>query len=60
MRGHTSLQTARTIDSLDRFRHISHHHVTQASEKGLGSGVLIDDQGSIITNAHVVDGAANA
>ena len=36
----------------------SAHHITQASIKGLGSGVLIDDQGSIVTNAHVVDGAA--
>jgi S1-C subfamily serine protease len=39
--------------------YISAHHVTQASGKGLGSGVLIDEQGSIVTNAHVVDGAAN-
>lgn len=38
--------------------YISHHHVTQASWKGLGSGVLIDDQGSIVTNAHVVNGTA--
>jgi serine protease Do len=39
--------------------YVSTHHVTQASGKGLGSGVLIDEQGSIVTNAHVVDGAAN-
>jgi S1-C subfamily serine protease len=38
--------------------YISAHHITQASGKGLGSGVLIDEQGSIVTNAHVVDGAA--
>ena len=38
--------------------YVSAHHVTQASGKGLGSGVLIDEQGSIVTNAHVVDGAA--
>jgi len=34
----------------------SPHHVTQASWKGLGAGVLIDEQGTIVTNAHVVDG----
>lgn len=38
--------------------YISHHHMTQASWEGLGSGVLIDDQGSIVTNAHVVDDTA--
>src|ERR1051326_6747350 len=38
--------------------YVSAHHITQASGKGLGSGVLIDEQGSIVTNAHVVDGAA--
>lgn len=36
----------------------SRHHATHASWKGLGSGVLIDDQGSIVTNSHVVDGTA--
>jgi len=36
----------------------SSHHLTQDTGKGIGSGVLIDDQGSIITNAHVVNGAA--
>lgn len=39
--------------------YVSAHHITQASGKGLGSGVLIDLQGSIVTNAHVVEGAAN-
>jgi S1-C subfamily serine protease len=39
--------------------YVSHHHIAQASGKGLGSGVLIDEQGSIVTNAHVVEGAAN-
>ncbi len=39
--------------------YVSPHHIAQASGKGLGSGVLIDEQGSIVTNAHVVDGAAN-
>ncbi len=39
--------------------YVSAHHIAQASGKGLGSGVLIDEQGSIVTNAHVVDGAAN-
>ncbi len=38
--------------------YMSHHHVTQASWKGIGSGVLLDDQGVILTNAHVVDGTA--
>lgn len=33
----------------------SPHHVTQASWKGLGSGIILDDQGAIVTNAHVVD-----
>lgn len=32
----------------------SPHPVTQASWKGLGSGVVLDEQGSIVTNAHVV------
>jgi serine protease Do len=39
--------------------YVSHHHIAQASGKGLGSGVLIDEQGSIVTNAHVVEGAAD-
>ena len=39
--------------------YVSPHHITQASGKGIGSGVLIDEQGSIVTNAHVVEGAAN-
>jgi S1-C subfamily serine protease len=38
--------------------YVSAHHITQTSGKGLGSGVLIDEQGSIVTNAHVVAGAA--
>jgi S1-C subfamily serine protease len=33
--------------------------LAQASGKGIGSGVLIDEQGSIVTNAHVVEGASN-
>ncbi|BCA56805.1 putative Serine/cysteine peptidase, trypsin-like [Nitrospira sp. KM1] len=36
----------------------SSHHVNQDLGKGIGSGVLIDDQGLIATNAHVVQGAA--
>lgn len=39
--------------------YVSAHHIAQASGKGLGSGVLLDAQGSIVTNAHVVEGAAN-
>ncbi|UVT15098.1 MAG: trypsin-like peptidase domain-containing protein [Nitrospira sp.] len=38
--------------------YVSHHHVTQASWKGLGSGVVLDDQGVILTSAHVVDRTA--
>ena len=34
------------------------HSMTSASSNGIGSGVLINDQGEIVTNAHVVDGAA--
>lgn len=38
--------------------YVSPHHLTQARGKGIGSGVLIDEEGSIVTNAHVVDKAA--
>jgi len=38
--------------------YVSSHHITQASGKGLGSGILIDEAGAIVTNAHVVAGAA--
>ena len=38
--------------------YVSSHHITQASGKGLGSGILIDEEGAIVTNAHVVEGAA--
>lgn len=38
--------------------YVSPHHIMQSSGKGLASGVLIDEQGSIVTNAHVVTGAA--
>ena len=38
--------------------YVSPHHITQASGKGLGSGILIDEAGAIVTNAHVVAGAA--
>ncbi|MCS6292583.1 MAG: trypsin-like peptidase domain-containing protein [Nitrospira sp.] len=37
----------------------STHHITQGNGRGIGSGVLIDEHGSIITNAHVVEGAAH-
>lgn len=36
----------------------SSHHITETMDRGLGSGVLIDEHGSIVTNAHVVEGAA--
>jgi serine protease Do len=39
--------------------YVSSHHILQASSKDLASGVLLDEQGSIVTNAHVVTGAAN-
>jgi len=38
--------------------YVSAHHIMQSSGKGLASGVLIDDHGLIVTNAHVVTGAA--
>jgi S1-C subfamily serine protease len=38
--------------------YVSPHYIMQSSGKGLASGVLIDEQGSIVTNAHVVTGAA--
>jgi putative serine protease PepD len=34
--------------------------VQNGSNGGLGSGVVIDDQGHILTNAHVVDGASDS
>lgn len=38
--------------------YVSAHHITETSGKGLASGVLLDDHGSIVTNAHAVTGAA--
>ena len=38
--------------------YVSSHHITHTSGKGLGSGILIDEAGTIVTNAHVVAGAA--
>jgi serine protease Do len=38
--------------------YVSAHHIMQSSGKGLASGVLIDEQGLIVTSAHVVTGAA--
>ena len=38
--------------------YISSHHIAHAADKGLGSGILIDERGAIVTNAHVVEGAA--
>ena len=34
--------------------YVSAHHIAQASGKGLGAGVLIDEQGLVVTNAYVV------
>ena len=39
--------------------YVSAHQIGQGSGKGLGSGILIDEAGTIVTNAHVVAGAAN-
>lgn len=36
----------------------SSHHITETMDRGLGSGILIDEHGSIVTNAHVVEAAA--
>lgn len=38
--------------------YVSAHHIAETSGKGLASGVLLDDHGSIVTNAHAVTGAA--
>ncbi|MBI3355620.1 MAG: trypsin-like peptidase domain-containing protein [Nitrospirae bacterium] len=38
--------------------YVTAHHIMQASGKGLASGVLIDERGLIVTNAHAVTGAA--
>jgi S1-C subfamily serine protease len=38
--------------------YVSAHHIAQGRGKGIGSGVLIDEDGSIVTNAHVVVDAA--
>jgi S1-C subfamily serine protease len=38
--------------------YVSHHHLQGAGGTSIGSGVLLDGQGSIVTNAHVVEGAA--
>jgi S1-C subfamily serine protease len=37
--------------------YVSPHHITEGLGKGLGSGILIDEAGTIVTNAHVVAGA---
>ena len=38
--------------------YFTRRHMTNPSSTGIGSGLLINDQGEIVTNAHVVDGAA--
>lgn len=38
--------------------YVSPHHLTGDRKGGIGSGVILDRQGMILTNAHVVDGAA--
>jgi len=37
---------------------VTEHHLIGVGNNGIGCGVLLDDQGLILTNAHVVDGAA--
>jgi S1-C subfamily serine protease len=39
--------------------YVSAYHIVQASRKGLGAGVLIDEQDLIVADAHVLDEAAN-
>lgn len=39
--------------------YVSAHHIVQASRKGLGAGVLINEQDLIVADAYVLDGAAN-
>jgi S1-C subfamily serine protease len=38
--------------------YVSAHHITETSGRGLASGVLLDNHGAIVTNAHAVTGAA--
>ena len=38
--------------------YFTRHSTPRASSNGIGSGLLINDQGEVVTNAHVVDGAA--
>jgi S1-C subfamily serine protease len=38
--------------------YFTRHHMTGPSSNGIGSGLLLNDHGEIVTNAHVVDGAA--
>jgi serine protease Do len=38
--------------------YLSRHHLASDRRSGIGSGVILDEQGAILTNAHVVDGAA--
>ena len=38
--------------------YFTRHHMTNQTSNGIGTGLLLNDQGEIATNAHVVDGAA--
>jgi S1-C subfamily serine protease len=51
--------TGRNQQRLGRLSLYQCDHIAQASRQGLASGVLIDEQTSIMTNAHVMDGAVH-
>src|SRR5712691_2060783 len=38
--------------------YVTRHQWTSGQNTGIGSGVLVDEQGLILTNTHVVEGAA--
>ncbi len=52
-----TVRTVRTVQSQDMFSRLFGTPGRSQVEPGLGSGFAIDDEGTIITNAHVVRGA---
>lgn len=38
--------------------YLSRHHLASDRRSGIGSGVILDEKGEILTNAHVVEGAS--